>query len=472
MFHALADISDRRAPMIRIKRGLTLPLVGEPEQLVHPAPAITRVGILPGDYPGLRPQWLVQDGERVRTGQPVLCDASDPSLRITAPATGCVHFEPSASGPGALSIALEPDEFVEFSACSEDDLAELTDEQVRAQMLAAGLWPAFRTRPFLHIPDAQVRPHAIFVTAMDTQPLAPRAETLIEADLPAFAQGLTAISHLTTGLVYVCKAPAAYVPVPDIVNIKVEEFAGEHPAGLAGTHIHYLDRIGLDRVGHGDRQVWSINYQDVMAIGRLFTTGRIDPDRVIALAGSQVVDARLLRVRLGADLRQLTAGQLKAESGCVLSGSVLHGRAVDDARPYLGRFHQQVAVLPVQPGSPQRWWGWGTRRFSALPVFLSRLLGISKFRFCLDAADTPQPPLVTAAFERVWPLRTPVLPLLDALVRQDVPRAIALGALELAEEDLALCSFVCPGRQDYGALLRAVLDQAQRLAASELERGA
>jgi Na+-transporting NADH:ubiquinone oxidoreductase subunit A len=448
--------------MIRIKRGLTLPLVGEPEQSLHPAPAISRVGVFSGDYPGLQPQWLVQEGERVRTGQALLCDAADATLRITAPATGRVHFEPAGAGQGVLSIAIEPDEFVEFPACGEDALAALTDAQVREQLLAAGLWPAFRTRPFLRIPDAQVRPHAIFVTAMDTQPLAPRAERLIEADLPAFAQGLTAISHLTTGLVYVCKAPAAYVPVPDVVNIKVEEFAGEHPAGLAGTHIHYLDRIGLPSPGDSGRQVWSINYQDVMAIGRLFTTGRIDPARVIALAGSQVVDARLLRVRLGADLRELTAGQLKAEPYCVLSGSVLHGRPVDDVRPYLGRFHQQVTVLPLQPATPQRWWGWGARRFSALPVFLAKLLGIRKFRLWADAGDMPQPPLFTAAFERVWSLRTPVLPLLDALVKQDVARAVALGALELAEEDLALCSFVCPGRQDYGALLRAVLDQARR----------
>src|SRR5690606_3216578 len=292
---------------------------------------------------------------------------------------------------------------------------------------------------------------------MDTQPLARAAERLIEADLAACDQGLMAISHLTSGLVYVCKAPAAYVPVPDIINIKVEEFAGKHPAGLAGTHIHFLDRIGAG----SDKQVWSINYQDVMAIGRLFVTGRVDAERIIALAGSQVIDARLLRVRLGADLRELTAGQLKDQACCVISGSVLHGREISAEQAYLGRYHQQVSVLPPV-STPQRWWGWGARQFSALPVFLARLLRIKKYRICADVSESPQPLLITAAFERVWPLRMPVLPLLEALVAQDVERAVKLGALELAEEDLALCSFVCPGKQNYGALLRAVLEQANQ----------
>jgi len=443
--------------MIRIKRGLTLPLVGEPEQSVFPSPAITHVGVALTDYRGLQPQWLVQDGERVRTGQALFCDADTPAIRVSSPATGVVRVQAGANGAQTLAIAVEADEYIEFAQFAETELPTLTDAQVRQQLLAAGLWPAFRTRPLQNVPGAEVKPHAIFVTAMDTQPLAPRAERLIEADLTAFSQGLTVISHLTSGLVYVCKAPAAYVPVPDIINIKVEEFAGKHPAGLAGTHIHFLDRIGAG----SDKQVWSINYQDVMAIGRLFVTGRVDAERIIALAGSQVIDARLLRVRLGADLRELTAGQLKDQACCVISGSVLHGREISAEQPYLGRYHQQVSVLPPV-STPQRWWGWGARQFSALPVFLARLLRIKKYRICADVSESPQPLLITAAFERVWPLRMPVLPLLEALVAQDVERAVKLGALELAEEDLALCSFVCPGKQNYGALLRAVLEQANQ----------
>jgi len=444
--------------MIRIKRGLTLPLVGEPEQSVFPSPAITHVGVALADYRGLQPQLLVQDGERVCTGQALFCDADTTAIRVTSPATGVVRVQTGADGARTLSIAVEADEFVEFSRFAEAELPALTDAQVRQQLLAAGLWPAFRTRPLQNVPGSDIKPHAIFVTAMDTQPLAPRAERLIEADLTAFSQGLTVISHLTRGLVYVCKAPAAYVPVPDIVNIKVEEFAGKHPAGLAGTHIHFLDRIGAG----SDKQVWSINYQDVMAIGRLFVTGRVDAERIIALAGSQVVDARLLRVRLGADLRELNAGQLKSESCSIISGSVLHGRQISDDQPYLGRYHQQVSVLPTVPTTAQRWWGLGARQFSALPIFLARLLRIKKYRICSDTNPSPQPPVITAAYERVWPLRMPVLPLLEALVAQDMERAIKLGALELADEDLALCSFVCPGKQNYGALLRAVLEQANQ----------
>ncbi|MET0380007.1 MAG: NADH:ubiquinone reductase (Na(+)-transporting) subunit A, partial [Spongiibacteraceae bacterium] len=419
--------------MIRIKRGLTLPISGEPEQVVHDAPAPTRVAVLPADYPGLELQPCVTAGERVRTGQPLLRDVRNArdmrltSVQIVAPATGrieCVYANDGVT-LDALTIVVEADEFIEFPAISAADLPNMGRARIVAQLLLAGLWPAFRTRPFQNIPRPDICPHAIFVTAMDTQPLAVRADWLIQSVQAAFDQGLAAISQLTNGLVYVCKAPAAYVPVPDIENIKVEEFAGPHPAGLAGTHIHYLDPVGV----HDDKQVWSIGYQDVIAIGKLFSEGRYNPERVIALAGPQMIDPRLLRIRLGANIAELCAGQLREGATQLLAGSVFGGIDASGEQVFLGRDYLQITALRAPETTARDWLRGGLHQFSLLPIFFSRLVHGRRYRF---AATPPQPrlPLLpTAAFEKIWPLRLLHLPLLRALIAGDDERAIQLGAL-------------------------------------------
>lgn len=452
--------------MIRIKRGLSLPISGEPEQVVYAAPAATRVAVLLADYRGLELQPCVTAGERVGTGQPLLRERTDAGdirspVQIVAPATGRVEFLYADDGAAlrAVTIAVETDEFIEFPIIAAVDLPNAGRTRIAAQLLLAGLWPAFRTRPFQTVPRPGSCPHAIFVTAMDTQPLAVRADWLIHAAQQAFDQGLAAISQLTTGLVYVCKAPAAYVAVPDIENIKVEEFAGPHPAGLAGTHIHHLDPVG----GRDGRQVWSIGYQDVIAIGRLFAEGRYDPERVIALAGPQLIDPRLLRIRLGANIAELCVGQLREGATQLLAGSVFGGIDANGEQVFLGRDHLQItALLALAPATTTcDWWRGGLHQFSLLPIFLSRLVRGRRYRFAAVMPQERQPLLPTAAFEKIWPLRLLQLPLLRALIAGDSTRAIALGALELAEEDLALSTFACAGKQDFGPLLRAVLDGEQ-----------
>jgi Na+-transporting NADH:ubiquinone oxidoreductase subunit A len=458
--------------MIRIKRGLILPISGEPEQVVYEAPSVRQVGIVPADYPGLDLCCDVIAGNRVRTGQLLFHDRRFPALRIVAPATGVIAFladrkDASASTPirQILTIDVEDDEFIEFDRVAPQDLPRLGRAAVVAQLLSAGLWPSLRTRPLQKVPRPDVIAHAIFVTAMDTRPLAARADRLIEAEQGAFSNGLAAISQLTVGLVYVCKAPAAYVPVPDIDNIKVEEFAGPHPAGLAGTHIHYLDPVGAG----DDKQVWSIGYQDVIAIGKLFVEGRYAPQRVIALAGPQVIDPRLLRIRLGANIAELCASELRdaCSSGGnhttqLLAGSVLHGTDANGAHRFLGRDCLQVTALCAPAAQKKRGSFWGLHQFSVLPILLSRVIHRRRFRFTAEQAGNAYPLLFTVAFEKIWALRLLQLPLLRALMAGDDDRAIQLGALELVEEDLALATFVCSGKQDFGALLRALLDRYER----------
>lgn len=445
--------------MIRIKNGLALPIAGEPEQIVHSAPALQRVGILCADYPQFDLQLLVAEGEHVKTGQALFCARSNPQMQIVAPATGRVQIICADDGSlRAGVIKVESDIYIEFPSVSDVDLLELPRGKIIAQLLAGGMWPALRARPFNHIADPHKIPRSIFVTAMDTQPLAPRADLVIEAAQEHFSHGLAVISRLTNGLVYVCKAPAAYVPVPDIANIKVEEFSGPHPAGLAGTHIHFLDRL-RGSVEQLDQAVWTIGYQDVIAIGILFCEGRYAPERIVALAGSQVIDARLLRLRLGADIGAVVAGQLKAGDTQLISGSVFSGQAVAAELPFLGRYHLQITALCAQANDVSATsWRWGAQQYSVLPIFISRWLRHKRFRFSVESPRANYSLQPQSGFEKVWPLQLLQLPLLQALQCGDVRQAVALGALELVEEDLALSTFVSAGKQEFGVLLRTVLN--------------
>ncbi len=437
--------------MINIKRGLDLPITGAPEQVIHDGPKVRSVAVIGFDYVGMRPTMAVSVGDRVKTGDLLFTDKKNPEVRYTAPATGVV----SAINRGerrvlqSVVIDAEPDEFVEFERFDPSALASLSQEQVQQQLVQSGLWTALRTRPFSKVPVPGTQPSSLFVTAMDTHPLAARPELIIERNQQAFSDGLTVLSHLTSGRLFVCKAPAVHVPVPDVTSLQVEEFAGPHPAGLPGTHIHFLDPVSANR------EVWHIGYQDVIAIGKLFTEGKLWTERVISLAGPQVEDPRLLITRLGASLEELTAGQMKSGENRVISGSVLGGRTARGPVAFLGRYHNQVSVL--REGREREllhYFSLGANRFSVARIYLSQFFSGRKFAFTTSTRGSERAMIPIGSYERVMPLDILPTQLLRAIIVGDTQTAQQLGVLELDEEDLALCTFVCPGKYEYGPILR------------------
>merc|ERR1712000_92317 len=269
----------------------------------------------------------------------------------------------------------------------------------------------------------------------------------------AFKQGLLVLKQLTEGKLYVCKAPGADIPAAGVES--TEEFSGPHPAGLAGTHIHFLHPVSESRT------VWTAGYQDVIAIGHLFTSGKLFTDRVVALAGPQVKKPRLLRTRVGANLAQLTAGELQEGENRVVSGSVFGGRTADADHQYLGFFHNQVSVILEGRDRPfLHYLRAGANNFSVMPVYLSKLLG-KRFAFTSTTNGSERAMVPVGAYEKIMPLDILPTQLLRALIVEDMESAISLGALELDEEDLALCSFVCPGKYEYGPILRKNLTRIQ-----------
>lgn len=448
--------------MIKIKKGLDLPLAGAPASHIDAVPAPRAVALLGADYIGLRPTMRVQEGETVRLGQVLFEDKKTPGVLYTAPASGTVRAIHRGAQRMFESLVIDvapqgPEhDAVTFAAHDVASLSGLPREDVVKTLVDSGLWTALRTRPFSKVPALDAQPAAVFVNAMDTHPLGFDPQPVLDEGAEAFAAGLDVLARLAPA-VYVCHAPGTRLPAARAPQVRTEAFDGPHPAGLTGTHIHYLLPAGRQR------QVWSLNYQDVIAIGRLFTTGRLDLGRVVALAGPSVRQPRLLRTRVGADLAQLTQGELQPGVHRIVSGSVLSGRTASGNIGFLGRYHLHVSVLPE--GHDRAFMGWlspGTDRFSAMRIYLSQFMGGKRFAMNTSTNGSPRAMVPIGAYEKIMPLDVLPTQLLRSLIVGDLEVAEQLGALELDEEDLALCTYVCPGKYEYGDILRDNLTRIEK----------
>ncbi|MEX0617715.1 MAG: Na(+)-translocating NADH-quinone reductase subunit A [Pseudohongiellaceae bacterium] len=448
--------------MIKIRRGLDLPIAGAPRQEIGESTLCRSVALLGRDYPGMKPTMAVREGDRVKLGQPLFGDKKTAGVVYTSPACGTVTAINRGARRKLLSVVVDVDgdEEVGFEKYSDAELQTLTREKLVENLVRSGLWTALRTRPFSQVPAPDCKPDAIFVNAMDTNPLAADPGPVIEQSSADFIRGINVLAALTHGSLYVCKSPQAIPAVAGAGfrdNVKTQIFSGPHPAGLTGTHIHFLDPVG------SKRQVWSINYQDVIAVGCLFVTGRLMTSRVISLAGPQIASPRLVRTRLGANLHELVAGEMNPGENRVISGSVLAGRTARSAEDYLGRYHLQVTVL--KEGRERPLLGYlspGTHRHSVMGIYISGLFKNRRFALTTNTQGSNRAMVPVGSYEKVMPLDILPTQLLRALIVGDVETSINLGALELDEEDLALCSYVCPGKYEYGRILRDNLDQIQK----------
>ena len=453
-------------PHHRITRGLTLPIAGEPSGRIEDARPARHVALVAADYVGLRPTMHVAVGDTVARGQLLFEDKTLPGVRFTAPAAGTVRAVNRGARRALQSVVIEQSraeregrepEAADFRSWTGRHPSGMTENEVRDVLLESGQWTALRARPHSRVADPATRPHSIFVTAVDTNPLAPDVAAIVEGREGPFERGLEALARLTPGPVFVCTGPDQRVPATTTAanQIRHEVFDGVHPAGTVGVHIHTLDPVDRGKL------VWHVGVQDVIAVGRLFESGVLDVSRVVALGGPPVSRPRLLRSRIGASTAELVDGNVDAAAEYrVISGSVLSGRgATGDAEGYLGRYHQQVSVLAE--GREREFLGWlgpGFGTFSTIRTFASRLVPGRRFAMTTSTHGSPRAIVPIGMYERVMPLDLLPTPMLRALVMQDVERAEELGCLELDEEDLSLCTFVDPGKTDFGPHLRRVLD--------------
>jgi len=442
--------------MIKIKKGLDLPLAGAPTQQISDGQSVKTVAVVGFDYHGMKPSMKVKAGDTVKKGQVLFADKKNEGVVFTAPASGTV----SAVNRGAKrifqSVVIEKqgEEQEVFAKYESNAIAGLTVEQITENLVNSGLWTTLRTRPYSKVPAIGSTPAAIFITAMDTNPGALDAQVVIDEQKEAFALGQTILAKLTQGKTYLCVDAASNIEASS--GVQLEKFSGVHPAGNAGTHIHFLEGVSAQKV------VWNINFQDVIAIAKLFTTGELNTDRVVALSGPQVSNPRLVRTQVGACLSELLAGELKEGNNRVVSGSVFGGRPAVDAFDFLGCYHSQVSVL--EEGGERivlHYLRPGFDVISVLNIYISKLFKGKKFNFTTSRNGSERAMMPVGNFEKVMPLDILATQLLRAIAVGDLDMAEKLGALELDEEDLALCTFTCAGKYEYGQILRNTLTRIE-----------
>lgn len=444
-----------------LKKGLDLPITGEPEQIIENGNKVESVAVLGMDYVGMKPTMMVAEGDKVKLGQVLFSDKKNPGVNFTSPGAGIVK----AINRGAkrvlqsVVIELKGNEAESFAKYKDSELDGLSTDQVKENLIASGLWVALRTRPYGKTPTIDSSPSSIFVTAIDTNPLAADPSVIIKERSADFSNGLAVIAKLTDGKVYVCKAPGAEIPTGNASSITVAEFSGPHPAGLPSTHIHFIDPVNANKT------VWHLDYQAVMAIGALFTTGKLNVERVVSLAGPTAKKPRLIRTRVGACLSELVAGELMDGENRVISGSVIYGHKAVDWSDYLGYYSSQVSVL--KEGRDREFFGWivpGKDKYSALNVYTSSKDRNSgrKFPLTTNKNGSNRAIVPVGVYESVMPMDILPTPLLKSLVVGDTDQAQMLGCLELDEEDMALFTFVDPGKHEFGPVLRANLTKIEK----------
>ena len=443
--------------IFNLKKGLNIPVLGIPEQIIQGEKKPKSVAVLGPDYIGLKPKMLVSVGDKVKRGSPLFCHKDYPEILYVSPCKGKVKVINRGDKRVLLSVVIDVESISDKGInITKTHSNEKSQEQfVKKCLFDSGLWTSFLTRPYSKVPSSDSLPSSIFITAMDTEPLCPDAELIINHDLKAFNEGVKKISLLTKGKVFICTKNNSQLKFNDFDTY---EFAGPHPAGLAGTHMHFLDAPSATKT------VWSIGYQDVIAIGKLFLTGFIDVSRIVSIAGPHALKPRLVKTVLGASLDDILDGEYNQAEGCrVISGSILSGFHATNELAYLGKYSRQITI--IKEDLEKHFFGWikpQPNKFSVMPVLLSAFGFFKLFNLTSNLNGGRRAMVPTGVFETLMPQDFLPTQMLRALLVMDTDVAQSLGALELDEEDLALCTFACPAKYEYGSALRDSLQKIEK----------
>jgi len=439
---------------VRLKKGLDIKLKGSAEQVIADEVVAKLYGVKPLDFPGLTPKLNVREGDKVLAGSPLFHDKLRPGILFTSPVSGEVLFINRGDRRKLLEIVVrkEGDEYVDFGKA---DPAGLSREKIKETLLNSGLWPSVRQRPYNVVANPNDVPDAIFISGFDTAPLAPDLSYIIDNSSEAsFRNGLTALRKLTDGKIHLIlngKGTNSEL-LKNASGVDTSYFSGPHPAGNVGIQIHHIRPVNK-----GDK-VWTINLQDVLAIGRLFEEGVYRHDRIIALTGSEVQNPRYYRIRSGASISSMVKDNVKQENLRYISGNVLTGARIEP-EGFLGYYDSQVTVIPE--GDYYEFFGWmmpGLKKFSFSKTYASSLLPQKSYNFDTNLHGGERAFVMTGMYEKVVPMDIYPMQLLKAILAEDIEMMENLGIYEIAEEDFALCEYICPSKIEIQSIVRKGID--------------
>ena len=427
--------------MIKISKGLDLPISGSPINTISDEPKVSSVALLSNDFIGMKPTMLVKEGETVKAGQKIFEDKKNNGVYFTSPAGGIVKDINRGDKRRFLSIEIDIKDTEEFVNFDMDDSAD----QIKDCLIDSGLWNAFRTRPFNRTPGINEIPDAVFINCCDSNPLSIDPYEIILLNKTEFDEGLNVLTDFFRCNINLCYQNDNFDT--SIEKINYYQFKGPHPSGLSSTHISQIYPVNLNR------KVWTINYQDIISIGYLKQNKEIRTSKYISLAGPSVYEPSLIKVRIGGNIDEITAGKIEPNSR-IISGSVLHGHQSEGVMNYLGYYDSQISVIADEVNNIfMNWLMPGSSLHSKLNVFLSSFIKPETFTFNTSIGGGNRAIVPISSYEEVIPMDILVTQLLKALVVSDIDMAIDLGMLELVPEDLALCSYVCPSKYDYSSIL-------------------
>lgn len=441
------------ADLVKIKRGLDIPLVGEAEKIIQEAPKAEMYAIIPDDFHGVVPKILVKSGDAVKAGTPLMCDKNRPEVNFVSPVSGTVEAVNRGERRKVLEIVVKSDGKFESVEFEKLDAKKMDAQAIKDTLLQSGLFAFIKQRPYDVIANPEVAPRDIFVTAFDSAPLAPEFEFVAKGEEAALQAGVDALAKLTNGKVYVGVNATSQLKLN---GCEVVKFQGAHPAGNVGVQIANIAPVSKGEV------VWTISAFDLLLIGRLFTTGKLDFTRIITLAGSEVESPKYVKTTMGASIASVITGNVKKadHNQRIISGNVLTGTKVS-AQDYLRAYSSQITIIP-EGDDCNEFVGWATPgcgKFSVSRTFGSWLFGKNK-KYNIDARlrGGERGIIMSGEYDSVFPMD--ILPefLVKAVIAFDIDKMENLGIYEVAPEDFALCEFVDTSKLPLQQIIRNGLD--------------
>ena len=448
------------AEVIKIKKGLDIKISGQAEKIYTKAPRAKTFAIKPSDWHGLTPKIIPKLCDPVKVGTPIFYDKYHPEIKFTSPVSGILLSINRGERRRIVEVVIEDDGKDTPETFLQGDPADLKREQIVENLLNSGLWPVIRQRPYKVIARPEKPPKSIFISGFDTAPLAPDYDFLLKDKEADFQWGVNVLKQLTAGKVYLNlddRYPGNKT-LASIKGVEINQFKGPHPSGNVGIQIHNLDPINKGEI------VWTVNPQDVVAIGRLFKTGKYDPSIDVAITGSRVKKPTYIKTIRGTAVAPLLENNLKEGENRVISGNVLAGRQVDPEKGYLGSLHSHITVIPE--GNYSELFGWilpGFKKLSVSRSFASTWLAPNRtFEVDTNYHGGERAFVMTGEYEKVFPMDIYPVQLLKSILVNDIDKMEQLGIYEVAEEDLALCEFVCTSKTPVTKILRDGLRSLRR----------
>lgn len=438
--------------IITLRKGLDINLAGAASKQLSALPMASEYGLSPLDFEGVTPKLLVKVGDEVKAGTPLFFNKADERILFTSPVSGVVSAINRGEKRKVLSVTVTPAEKQTYEEFPKLDAKKASREEMVEVLLKSGLWPMIQQRPYGIIANPSDQPKAIFISAFDSAPLAPDYGFVLENEMAAVEAGIAVLGRLTEGKVHLSMRKGSEGKFAALKGAELHTFAGKHPAGNVGVQIHHIDPVNKGEV------VWTVNIQDVAIIGRLFTEGKVDMQKIVALAGSEVEAPQYYKVIAGARIDSLVGGKLKAQQEGdkvrIISGNVLTGAKRSEAE-FVGFYANQLTVIPE--GDKFELFGWMMPRFGKFSVsraYFSWLCPKKQYTLDTNLNGGERPFVVSGIYEEYLPMDIYPVYLLKACLAGDIDKMENLGIYEVIEEDIALCEFVDPSKIEMQQILR------------------